>query len=288
MLTFREDSVENVVDDWLGPTSAPKAANAARSIELPSKTNQRLGLGFQGSKKQSTHNLAAKKDQKRARSDEIVGDLHGVIEDDVDDSKLSAVAKKPKTQDTAKKTPHNSAKKEVKTVSNNDNTISNVDITGSAISSSAPRPSHPFSGRGSQGVHQGDGGRGGSHGGRGRGDGRGRGGGGRDIGIMKDRIIDRGEVIMLHDKNASSNNHTQPPSNPTPNPASPSIPNPDAPLKRKRSKTRSKQKNIRRDHRTDDQKPAHLHLSNITADGSSGEYKGRVLTEETKRRLNIV
>lgn len=47
--------------------------------------------------------------------------------------------------------------------------------------------------------------------------------------------------------------------------------------KRKRIKTRSKQKNIRRDNRPDDQKPAHLKFGK--------GYKGRPITPQTKERL---
>jgi hypothetical protein len=53
-------------------------------------------------------------------------------------------------------------------------------------------------------------------------------------------------------------------------------------FKRKRTKTRSKQKNIRKDNRPDAKRPAYLQ-----AGAPSEEYKGRVLTEETKRRLGI-
>eukprot|EP01033_Poteriospumella_lacustris_P009518 gene9518-6821_t len=47
--------------------------------------------------------------------------------------------------------------------------------------------------------------------------------------------------------------------------------------KRKRIKTRSKQKNIRRDNRPDDQKPAHLKFGK--------GYMGRPITPQTKERL---
>ena len=47
--------------------------------------------------------------------------------------------------------------------------------------------------------------------------------------------------------------------------------------KRKRIKTRSKQKNIRRDNRPDDQKPAHLKFGK--------GYMGRPITPQTKQRL---
>lgn len=49
---------------------------------------------------------------------------------------------------------------------------------------------------------------------------------------------------------------------------------------RKRKKTRSKQKNIRRDHREQDEKPIHLQFG-------SKEYRGRPLSQETKRALHI-
>ncbi|RYH07514.1 hypothetical protein EON65_41680, partial [archaeon] len=107
MISFREDSAENIVDDWLGPSSVPKSGHALPSVDL-SRTNQRLGLGFQGSKKHtSNNNLAAKKDNKRARKNEVAGDLHGVIEEDVEDSKLSAVVKKPKHHDFHKNNTQN-------------------------------------------------------------------------------------------------------------------------------------------------------------------------------------
>lgn len=49
---------------------------------------------------------------------------------------------------------------------------------------------------------------------------------------------------------------------------------------RKRTKTRSKQKNIRRDNRAAENKPAHLHVGNK-------EYAGRPLTEQTKSLLGV-
>ena len=52
--------------------------------------------------------------------------------------------------------------------------------------------------------------------------------------------------------------------------------------KRKRTKTRSKQKNIRKDNRPDAKKPVYLQ-----AGASLDEYKGRMLTEQTKQRLGI-
>jgi hypothetical protein len=54
--------------------------------------------------------------------------------------------------------------------------------------------------------------------------------------------------------------------------------------KRKRTKTRSKQKNIRRDNRPDDKKPAHLQA----AKEGSEEYMGRPLTDETKKILGVL
>jgi hypothetical protein len=56
--------------------------------------------------------------------------------------------------------------------------------------------------------------------------------------------------------------------------------NQDTDFKRKRTKTRSKQKNIRRDHREQDKKPIHLQFG-------SKEYRGRPLSKETKNVLNI-
>jgi hypothetical protein len=50
-------------------------------------------------------------------------------------------------------------------------------------------------------------------------------------------------------------------------------------FKKKKSKTRSKQKNIRRDKRPMDQRPEHLR------DGGEGH---RVLTDETKKKLGMV
>jgi hypothetical protein len=50
--------------------------------------------------------------------------------------------------------------------------------------------------------------------------------------------------------------------------------------KRKRIKTRSKQKNIRRDNRPDDQKPTHLKFG-------SKEYKGRPITFQTREKLGF-
>lgn len=52
------------------------------------------------------------------------------------------------------------------------------------------------------------------------------------------------------------------------------------PRARKRTKTRSRQKNIRRDKRSDAFKPEHLRLG-------SSEYAGYQLTEETKGKLGI-
>ena len=50
--------------------------------------------------------------------------------------------------------------------------------------------------------------------------------------------------------------------------------------KRKRKKTRYKQKNIRKDNRSDTQKPDHLKIGSL-------EYKGRPITAETKKILGI-
>lgn len=52
------------------------------------------------------------------------------------------------------------------------------------------------------------------------------------------------------------------------------------PYKRKRKKTRSKQKNIRKDTRSNEAKPDHLKVD-------STDYRGRQLTDETKKRLGI-
>lgn len=54
----------------------------------------------------------------------------------------------------------------------------------------------------------------------------------------------------------------------------------DKSKKRKRIKTRSKQKNIRRDNRPDDQKPSHLKFG-------SNEYKGRPITSQTREKLGL-
>ena len=50
--------------------------------------------------------------------------------------------------------------------------------------------------------------------------------------------------------------------------------------KRKRKKVRSRQKNIRKDHRSTEAKPAHL-----VAGGA--EYRGRPLTTETRKKLGL-
>lgn len=299
MISFREDSAENVVDDWLGPSEASKTSHVLPSVDLP-KTNQRLGLGFQGSKKQNTHNLAAKKDKKRVRSDEVVGDLHGVIEDDVEDSKLSAVAKKPKHQDIQKNNQQ-ATKPPLKANTNNtDSTNAKADDSNKAGSGNtntptpshhkpsaasqpapknsgdkqSPRPSHQQGGRGGRG----DGGRGGGRGrGRGHGD-YGRAGKPKEHGSQP-ILIDRGEIVNTH------NDPTPPKPSSSTTSVNTSEGSATSPYKRKRPKTRSKQKNIRRDHRSDDQKPAHLQLGGA-GDGGE-EYRGRVLTEETKRRMQI-
>jgi hypothetical protein len=52
--------------------------------------------------------------------------------------------------------------------------------------------------------------------------------------------------------------------------------------KNKRLKTRSKQKNIRKDHRSADKKP--IYLQNI----NSENYTGRILSDETKKRLGLL
>ena len=52
--------------------------------------------------------------------------------------------------------------------------------------------------------------------------------------------------------------------------------------KNKRLKTRSKQKNIRKDHRSDDKKP--IYLQNIYSEN----YTGRLLSDETKKRLGVI
>lgn len=49
---------------------------------------------------------------------------------------------------------------------------------------------------------------------------------------------------------------------------------------RRRKKTRSKQKNIRKDNRSHEDKPEYLRLD-------SEIYRGRELTEETKRHLGL-
>ena len=51
--------------------------------------------------------------------------------------------------------------------------------------------------------------------------------------------------------------------------------------KNKRLKTRSKQKNIRKDHRSDDKKPIYLQIN-------SENYTGRLLSDETKKRLGVI
>mmetsp|Transcript_534 Transcript_534/g.896 ORF Transcript_534/g.896 Transcript_534/m.896 type:complete len:224 (-) Transcript_534:43-714(-) len=51
-------------------------------------------------------------------------------------------------------------------------------------------------------------------------------------------------------------------------------------VKKKRIKTRSKQKNIRRDRRADHVKPEHLQIGNVA-------YAGRPLTDATKAALNL-
>jgi hypothetical protein len=53
--------------------------------------------------------------------------------------------------------------------------------------------------------------------------------------------------------------------------------------RKKRGKTRSKQKNIRRDNRSDMQKPQHLQISQI----GKKDYNGRPLTKETKIALGV-
>lgn len=60
----------------------------------------------------------------------------------------------------------------------------------------------------------------------------------------------------------------------------PQTSNSTEPFQRKKTKTRSKQKNIRRDTRPDDQRPAHLRLH-------VEEYQGRALTKETVSRLGL-
>jgi len=52
--------------------------------------------------------------------------------------------------------------------------------------------------------------------------------------------------------------------------------------KNKRLKSRSKQKNIRKDHRSDDKKP--IYLQNIYSEN----YTGRLLSDETKKRLGVI
>lgn len=61
--------------------------------------------------------------------------------------------------------------------------------------------------------------------------------------------------------------------------SSPSDPSSES-VKPKRVKTRSKQKNIRRDNRSAESKPSHLQIG-------SKEYSGRPLTQETKKLLGI-
>lgn len=54
----------------------------------------------------------------------------------------------------------------------------------------------------------------------------------------------------------------------------------EKPIPLKRKKTRSKQKNVRKDNRANDQKPIHLQIG-------TKEYRGRPLTEATKKILAI-
>jgi len=54
----------------------------------------------------------------------------------------------------------------------------------------------------------------------------------------------------------------------------------EPPLPRKKTKTRSKQKNIRKDTRPDEKRPPHLRLH-------VEEYQGRALTKETVSRLGL-
>lgn len=238
MIAFQEDSM-GIVNDWmesLAPASSDFPSGARQSsnndpLHLVSTMNElKSGLGYKISKKDDKTKVdhiskmvekqqkAAKRKQEQALINDQ-RDLHGIIEDDVEESKTALVYNKKKS-DANNKTinvkPNGVNNKETKSKSDSANS-SNKNTTTTPITE-----------------------------------------------MKADKTIESIFAIGSTSETTSfgeNEGYTEQPY-------------------KKRKKTRSKQKNIRRDNRPDTAKPEYLQLG-------SQEYRGRQLTDETRAVLGV-
>jgi hypothetical protein len=238
MISYQEDSL-GIVNDWM-ESMAPSSSDVPSGARQPSNNNDPLhlvattnelksGLGYKTSKKEDKTKIdhvskmiekqqkAAKRKQEQALINDQ-RDLHGIIEDDVEESKTALVSNKTKPNANNKAINSKPNGKDNKAKAGNTNNKDSYKSTATTTTADSKA----------------------------------------DTAI--ESIFSIGSTSENTFYSADGGNSEKP--------------------YKKRKKTRSKQKNIRRDNRPDTARPEHLQLG-------SQEYRGRQLTEETRAVLGI-
>ncbi len=201
--------MSDAVDSWLDLSelvkqSDPTAVQTSTSVS----SNIRVGLGFQSSGKPGSKLAVNNKSRKRkiGTEDDFLEELHGVVEEEVEESRTQAISstnKKTVTGENAKKSKNSGDNIERVKINSSSNAVLAI-LRPAPIPT--PRPATAVAGDGA----------------------------------------DNSSIKKKH----------------------------------KKIKTRSKQKNIRRDTRPVECRPEHLKLNRTS-------YRGRSLTPETRTKLNL-
>jgi hypothetical protein len=266
LVFFDDDANNEVLDEWMNNDTGTLVKGSTIEAAAAPASAAKGGLGFAESSQQTKQKkvpdtkakqLNKAKNNLRYEEDD---ELHGVVADDVEESRTSFKSKKEKEIEGQKRKIDNQQQKMEQQLSKKARKLQNAANVNTTVPTTAAAESNATGASAQKNA----------------------------AGIANNNG-------NCNNKNNNSQNSSNAASKPTTNSSvntgAASAAGEGANAKaegerrensriRKRTKTRSKQKNIRKDNRADNLKPAHLVVKDK-------EYKGRPLTQQTKAVLGI-